>query len=76
MTKINFLIFLHEGPFLDEGGPEKQPIYLYWPYTITIQRQHSTTLCSPWMAESLSHSLTCSDIRHVLLLSTVIIHLV
>ena len=22
---------MHEGPFLDEGGPEKQPIYLYWP---------------------------------------------
>ena len=20
--------FLHEGPFLDEGGPEKLPIYL------------------------------------------------
>ena len=33
MTKINFLIFLLEGPLLDEGGPEKQPIYLYWPNT-------------------------------------------
>ena len=33
LPKINFLIFLHEGPFLEEGGPEKQPIYLYWPYS-------------------------------------------
>ena len=32
--KKNYLIFLHEEPFLDEGGPEKQPIYLYWPYIL------------------------------------------
>ena len=45
LPNIDFLIFLHEAPFLDKGGPEKQPIYLpiylYWPKIIFLySRMH------------------------------------
>ena len=42
MPKLNKL--LHEGPFLDEGGPEKQPIYLCWPYTLNLNPETNVSL--------------------------------